>query len=320
MLPPLRLRRALTRGALVAAANWPVILIEFAIESLYKLALVVPVVGGALLVAVLAGGSIRAIFADGVRVAAGLILSALTDAPIAFVSFVLALLLVGAGGSLVMFVVKAGTLAVLVEGERQAGVVEQDPLGFPTLARAARYGIEPMVAGIRRFGRRMMLLSLWLSVAYLIVGLAYLSVLAAAIRLSDRPSFSSASPVIVALATAGGVVALAIVTVMFDLIRVIVVSDDCGPRAAVARLRRFLLVDARQVMGIFAVVTGLFAVAAAGSLLVAAGLTLVAWVPVVGLIVVPLQAAAWLVRGLIFQTMSLTAMAAYQAQYRRFAS
>jgi hypothetical protein len=236
------------------------------------------------------------------------------------VSFVCALLLVGAGGSLVMFIVKAGTLAVLVDGERHAGEVEAEPLGFPTLARAARYGIEPMVEGIRRFGRRMMRLSLWLSVIYLIVGLAYLSALGAAFRVADRPSFGWAWPLTAVVATAAGIVTLAVVNVMFDLVRVIVVCDDCGVRIAVARLRRFLLVDARQVMGIFAVVTGLFAVAAAGSLLVAAGLTLVAWVPVIGLIVVPLQAAAWLVRGLIFQTMSLTAMAAYEAQYRRFAS
>ena len=73
-------------------------------------------------------------------------------------------------------------------------------------------------------------------------------------------------------------------------------------------------------VGIFAVVGVLFLLAAAGSLLVAAGLALVAWVPVVGLVVVPLQAAAWLVRGLLFQFMGLSALAAYQAQYRRFSA
>ena len=39
---------------------------------------------------------------------------------------------------------------------------------------------------------------------------------------------------------------------------------------------------------------------------------------VVGLAVVPLQGAAWLVRGLVFEYVDLTALAAYTAQYRRF--
>jgi hypothetical protein len=318
MLAPLPLRAALLRGALVALANWPIVLIEFAIESLYKLALIVPVVGGALMAVALAGGSMRAIFEDGVRVAAGLILSALTDAPVAFVSFVLALLLVGVGGSLVMFYVKAGTLGVLISGERQGGIVEREPFGFPTLAGAARYGIDPLVAGIRRFGRRMLVVGVWLSAAYVIVGIVYLTTLAIAFRWSDRPGLSWAWPLVIVIATAGGIVALAMVNVVFDLLRVILVAEDCGVRTAVARLSSFLVVDARQVVGIFFVVTALFALAAAASILVAAGLALVAWVPVVGLIVVPLQAAAWLVRGLVFQYMSITALAAYATQYRRF--
>jgi hypothetical protein len=317
MLPPLSLRAALTRGALVVLANWPVILIEFAIESLYKLTLVVPVVGGALMVAVLAGGSVRAIFEDGVRVAAGLILSALTGAPAAFVSFVIALILVGAGGSLLMFLVKGGTLAAIVTGERQAGPLEQNPMGFQTLTQAASYNINGLVAGIRQFGRRMMGLSAALSVAYLAIGGAYIVALIVAFRMGERPALSSAWPLMAAAATAAGIVALAIVNVIFDLMRVIVVCDDCSLGAAASRLGAFLLVDTRQVVGIFAVVTCLFALTLAASLLVAAGLTLVAWVPVVGLIVVPLQAAAWLIRGLIFQFMSLTALAAYQAQYHR---
>ena len=46
--------------------------------------------------------------------------------------------------------------------------------------------------------------------------------------------------------------------------------------------------------------------------------TFVAWVPFVSLIAVPMTIAAWLVRGLVFQYVGLTALAAYQTQYRRF--
>jgi hypothetical protein len=58
----------------------------------------------------------------------------------------------------------------------------------------------------------------------------------------------------------------------------------------------------------------------AGSITATAGLTLIAWVPVLGLLVVPLQVAFWILRGLLFQYMSLTTLTAYQSQYRRFAS
>src|SRR5207244_13404990 len=109
------------------------------------------------------------------------------------------------------------------------------------------------------------------------------------------------------------------VNLVNDLLRIVVIGDDCSPRRALDQVWRFFIVDSRQVIGILAVVGALVLLATAASLLVAAGLALVAWVPVVGLVVVPLQAAAWLVRGLVFQFMGLTALAAYESQYRRFA-
>ena len=47
MTTALPLRAALRRGALVTLANWPIVVIDFIVESLYKLALGVPIVGGA---------------------------------------------------------------------------------------------------------------------------------------------------------------------------------------------------------------------------------------------------------------------------------
>jgi len=164
-----------------------------------------------------------------------------------------------------------------------------------------------------------MTLSLWLSVAYVLLAAAYFEALGAASRLSEQPRLGSVWPLIVVMATSAGFVAVTAVNLVNDLTRIIVISDDCAPRVALKRLWLFLIEDSRQVIGILAVVGALFVLATAASLLVAAGLTLVAWVPVVGLVVVPLQAAAWLVRGLVFQFMGLSALAAYQSQYRRFA-
>jgi hypothetical protein len=319
MTAALPLRAALTRGALVTLANWPVILIEFSVEALYKLALGVPVVGGAFMVAVLAGADVRSLFVDGVRSAAELVVSALMNAPLALTSFLFAIALVGVGGSLLMFLVKAGTLSVLINGERQAGEIQQRPLRYDAIARSNAYDIAGLLDGIRRFGRRAVALSLWLSAAYALAAFGYLEALGAAFRLAERPAWGSVWPLAVVLATSVGVVSITIVNLIYDLVRIIVICDDCGVRLATKRLWSFLIEDVRQVVGILAVVGALLTLAAAASILVAAGLALVAWVPVVGLVVVPLQAAAWLFRGLLFQYMGLSALSAYQTQYRRFA-
>jgi hypothetical protein len=318
MAAALPLRTALVRGAVVTLANWPVILIEFSIESLYKLALAVPIVGGALMVNALAGSEVRPLFAEGLRTAAGLILSALLESPIALGSFSLALALVAAGGAALMFMLKAGTLAVLVKGERAAGDPGQKGWAYERFIRAHAYDLPTLLSGIERFGRRMTSLALWLSATYGVLAALYLAIVATAYRLGERPELGSVWPVLVALTTGAGIVAVGAINLIFDLMRVIVVSDDCDLRIAAGRLSSFLVEDIRQVIGIFGVVTLLFLLMAAVSILVAAGLALVAWVPFVGLIVVPLQAAAWVVRGLMFQYMGLSALSAYQAQYRRF--
>jgi hypothetical protein len=315
----LPLRAALTRGALVTLANWQVILIEFAIESLYKFALAVPVVGGAFMVAVIVGVDVRSLFAEGVRSAAEQVVSALASAPAALVAFLAAVIVVAVGGAILMFLVKAGTLAVLVAGERRAGEIERLPLRFQALSQSYAYEISALLDGIRRYGVRAMALSVWLSAAYGVTGFLYLETLGAAVRLAEHPAWGSVWPLVIVAATSGAVVSVTAVNLVYDLLRIIVVSDDCALGQAARRLWSFLVEDARQVIGIFAVVGALFTVAAAASILVAAGLALVAWVPVVGLIVVPLQAAAWLVRGLVFQYMGLAALSAYQTQYRRLA-
>src|SRR4029450_12304189 len=50
MSPALPLGSALKRGAWMTLANWQAVFVEFAIESLYKLALGVAVIGGAFMV------------------------------------------------------------------------------------------------------------------------------------------------------------------------------------------------------------------------------------------------------------------------------
>ena len=50
------LKFSLKRGALVTAANWPVVLVQFVADTLFKTLLAVPIVGGLVLVALVVGG------------------------------------------------------------------------------------------------------------------------------------------------------------------------------------------------------------------------------------------------------------------------
>lgn len=320
MTPALPLGAAIRQGALVTFANWPTVAIEFAAESLYKLALGVPIVGGAFMVAVLLGADIRTLVGESVKTTTDLVIASLFNAPVALLSFLAAVGLVALGGSIVMFVIKAGTLAVLVQGERAADELHRGQVRHESLRRAYAYRLETVLQGCQHFGRRAAVLAAGLGLLYLAIGSAYVAAIIFGFRAAEQSAWAPAWPLLVVIATSTGVVAITAVNFLYNLARVIVVTDDCSVRTALGRMRAFLVADARQVVGIFAVMSAVFALATAVSFTATASLALVGWVPIVGLLVWPLQAAAWIMRGLIFQYMSLSTLVAYQTQYRRFAA
>jgi hypothetical protein len=81
---------------------------------------------------------------------------------------------------------------------------------------------------------------------------------------------------------------------------------------------RFVRASLREIAGIFGVVLLLATVATIASIMATAGLGLINLVPLLGLAVLPLQIAAWLVRGFVFQYLALTALCAYLTHYRRY--
>jgi hypothetical protein len=311
----LPLRAALTRGVLLVAANWPIVVVDFGIESLYKLAVSVPVFGGALMAGALAHGDLRNVVADGVGPTANLVLGALAESPIALSAFLGALAIAAIAGAVLMFVVKTGTLAVLVAADREVGDVQAEPFDTETLKGASRFRLDAVVAAARHFATRAVALALGLGAIDLLVGLGYVAIV---VPRAWAPG--AAWPVLVLAATSAAVVSIEAASLAYDLLRVIVVTDDCRVREAVTRLRRFVIEDARQVLGIFGVMAAVVLLAGAASLLATAGLAPVAYMPIVGLTIVPLQAALWLFRGLLFQGLSLASLSAYQTQYRRFSS
>ncbi|HUF25272.1 MAG TPA: hypothetical protein VMN81_14160 [Vicinamibacterales bacterium] len=317
MAQPLPLRTALKRGALVAAANWQVIVVQFVAETLLKVTIAVPVLAGVFLVAVDLGADAVDLLQGDLLNSGRLVYASLRASPVALAAFLAAVAVATAGAAIFTFIAKAGTVRTLVAAESQAGPIEQPPLRWAAFRGAEAWSIDGFLEGCRHFARRYVRLGLVLLAVYLVTGVAYLSFLYTGMRVMSDGGVIAGWPFIALAASSALIVWVTLVNLVYILIQMIMAADDIGVRAAAGRLARFAHDDARQVAGIFGVVLLLILMAAAASLLAAAGLGLIGFVPFVGFAVLPLQVAAWLLRGVLFQFLGLTAFTAYLAQYRR---
>ncbi len=313
-----RLRADLKRGALVTAANWPLVLIQFAADTTFKIVLVVPVLGGALLVGVAAGGDASELLASDLRHLAGATFDALAVVPGALAAFGLAVGLVLVGGAVLMFVVKGGTLAVLVRAVREAGPIERPPLRVAALKVAQRFTIDSYLDGCAHFARRFVALGLSLLVVYVASGALYLAIVVSAYRAAAGRILWFGWTLFAAIVTIALLVWLTAVNLGYVLTQMIIAADDAGPSASMRRAGRFVRARFVELVSIFGVVFVLVVVATVASILAAMGLGLIGFVPVVGWLVVPLQIAAWILRGILFQYLGLTAVGAYLVEYAAY--
>lgn len=302
---------ALKRGALLTAANWQVVVLQFVADSVYTSLLAVPVVGGAALVVLTSGLAPQDLFNQGLRRAVPAVAAALLAHPIALAAFLTAMLVVLLGGALFMAFVKGGTISVLAAADAAAGAIEHPPLSLDVVHRAGRFRLETATAGAQRLFGRFARLGCGLFVAYALIGTAALATIVS----RGSPGTAWAAARIFAI-TVAVVVAITVVNLVYLLLQIVVAADDCDAGTAVGRVAAFLTRRPREVGLVFAVVTSLVALGTAASFLATAALGLIAFVPFVGLAVWPLQVGAWMVRGLVFQFLGLTALAAYLSLYR----
>ncbi len=313
-----RIRPILKRGALVAAANWQLVAIQSAAEVAFQVLLAVPVAGGALLVGAVAGGDVGQLVGGGLWPVVVSTAAALTATPMALAAFLAAFTVVLLGGSLLMFVIKAGTVAILAEAETAAGPVERPPLRWSIIGRAGRFDIDRFLDGAGRLGRRYAGLGLALFAVYGASGALYLLVAVQAYHATGDAGAIIGWTIAAAVATVGFFCWITILNVVYTLIQMVMATDDCSVRAAAGRVAAFLRARLPEVAAVVGIVLALVVLATLASIVAAAGLGLIAFVPVAGVIVVPLQLAAWLVRGFLFEYLALTALGAYVAQYRTY--
>lgn len=309
-------KTTLKRGALVAAANWQVTAVQFVADSTVKLLLTVPLVGGGLVIALVMGKDIPPFVLSDLRTSLLGIAGVLMAEPLALASFLLSFSLVGVAGSMLLFLTKGGSVAVLADGEREGGPVEVPPLLLSTLASAARFTLDRFHDGCTSYFRRYLRLGIVLIGVYGLSGAVYLSVLFGNLPAALTPDSNMAWTVSAGVASTVLAVWITIVNFAYSLVQMVIVADDCGVGQAARRAWRFLRQDGRPVWSVFGLALLLVVCATLVSVVTTTSLGLIAFVPLVGLAVVPLQVLAWLFRGLVFQYIELSAVGAYLVLYR----
>ena len=301
------LKPALKRGALVAAANWQVIVVQAVADSLFKALIAMPLIGGIFLVALVVGAEPIALMALEWRELTATIIAALLSRPVVLAAFLGSLAIVVVGGSLFVFLVKGGTIGVLVRGERTAGEIERPPLHYRAIARACAFSIEAFVERAQTFFPRYARLGLMLMAVYLASGVTYL----VAIFASSTGGWG-----MTALFTAAFVGWITVVNLAYLLMQIVIAAEDCSVASAAKRVAAFVRRRRRAVAEVFLVVLALVIFATGASLLAAAALGFIGFIPILGLAVWPVQLVAWLFRALVFQYIGLSSVGAYLKLYR----
>ena len=314
----MNLKLLLKRGALLAAANWQTIAIQFAAETTFQVLLAVPIIGAAILVAVLLGGDLADLLQGGLREMFTTIASALMSEPVALIAFIVAFTLVLLGGSVLMFAVKGGTVDVLLAANAETGPIEHAPIRIEALRGASRFTLERYLAGCARLFRPYLLLGVVLMIVYAISIGGYLGLVLYGHR------FASDRLLVIGWTFIAGVAAIAltiwitIVNLVYLLLQITIAMENVGVSDAWRPASRFVRAEFRELVGVFLIVFGLVVAATLASALAWSGVGLIAFVPLVGLAVFPLQIAALLVRGLVFEYLGLTALGAYLTLYQRW--
>ena len=312
------LKVALKRGALIAAANWPLVVVQFIAESTLKILLAVPVAGGVFLVVLALDAEIDGFLSGDLRTVVTAVIAALRDNPVALAAFVLAFLVVLVGASALTFAVKSGTVSLLAEAERTTGPIERPPLRLRMLRRADRTAIEPFLDACARLWKRYVKLGVCLLLVYAGTAVGYLGLLVGGYALADDIGVFLGWTVVAAAASSALIVWITLVNLAYLLTQMVIAVEDAGVRQAFGRVSQFIRASLREIAGIFGVLLVLVLLAMVASILATAGLGLISWVPVLALTVMPLQMAAWLLRGIVFQYLALTALGAYLTQYRHY--
>jgi hypothetical protein len=316
----LDLKHLLKRGALLTAANCQVIAIQFIAEMTFQVLLAVPIIGAAILVAVLLGADLADLLQGGLREMFTAVASALLSEPVALVSFITAFTLVLLGGSIFMFIVKGGCVTVFLAANAAAGPIEREPLTIDSVRTASAFALQLFTDGCARLSRSYILLGAILMTIYGLSASVYLTVLVYGYRVAEGRGIVIGWTILAAMAAVVLVAWITLINFLYLLTQIAIAVEGVGVLDGARAVARFIRARFREVARVFLVFVALAVAATLASALAWSGVGLIAFVPLVGLAVFPLQLAALLIRGLVFQFLGLTALGTYVTLYAGYAS
>src|SRR5437763_2687826 len=216
----LDLKHLLKRGALLVAANWQTVVIQFVAETTFQALLAVPIIGAAILVAVLLGADLADLLQGSLREMFTTIASTLLSEPVALVAFMTAFAVVLLGGSVLMFVVKGGTVEVLAAASLEVGAMERQPLSIDLLRQGSRFTLQRFTQGCSRLFRPYLALGIALMIVYAVSITGYLAFVVYAYRAAQGRALIIGWTVIATLVAALLVAWFTIVNLMYLLVQI----------------------------------------------------------------------------------------------------
>ena len=174
---------------------------------------------------------------------------------------------------------------------------------------ASAFSLEAFQAGARSLFPRYARLGAALLIVYLVSGAIYVAGVLASRSAGDSWGMT-------ALLTTGFVAWITVVNFLYLLVQIVTAAEDTNVTTAARFVAQFLRRCRGPVVRVFVVVLGIIVFATGASLMATAALGLISFVPLIGLTVLPLQLAAWLFRGLVFQYVALASIGAYLKLYR----
>ena len=301
----------------MAAANWQTVTIQFVAETTFQVLVAIPILGAAVLLSLAVGTDLSVLLQGGLRDIATRIAGTLTAEPLALASFGVAFSIALGAASVLMFLVKGGVLDVLLAAHEAAGAFETEPISIDTIEPAACFTLPRFIDGCTRLFRPYAGLGLALVLAYAATAGVYVAFVVYGYRAASGVVGVVGLTMVAAVAAVVLIVWITLVNFIYLLMQIAMAVDNLGLGDSLRAVMGFIRAEFSVLAQVFLIILGLEIGATLVSALAWSGLGLIAFVPLVGIAVVPLQIAALVVRGLAFAYIGLSAAGSYLTLYRR---
>jgi hypothetical protein len=198
-----------------------------------------------------------------------------------------------------------------------AGTFETGPISIDTIEPAACFTLQGFIDGCGRLFRPYVRLGVTLFLVYAVTAGIYVAIVAYGYRAASGVIGVVALTFVAAVAAIVLIVWITLVNFVYLLMQIAMAADNLGVAEALGAVAGFVRAEFRVLAEVLLIILGLEVGATLVSALAWSGLGLIAFVPLVGLAVVPLQILALIVRGLAFAYIGMTAAGSYLTLYRR---